>query len=83
LKGCQNPEAAQKLIDFLTSIDSQVRLIRIEPSYIPLQNRVAILSPYIRRPETLHLMHFDYAAAAEKLPQMEKILGVSKSPGDN
>jgi hypothetical protein len=36
---------------------------------------VALTSPYVLRAEALHLMRFDYAAAAKKIPDMEKILG--------
>jgi ABC-type Fe3+ transport system substrate-binding protein len=80
MTSCKNPEAAQTLVDFLTSLDSQVRLIRYEPSYFPLQGLVAITSPYIRRHETLHLLRFDYAAAAKKIVDMEKILETEPAP---
>jgi iron(III) transport system substrate-binding protein len=78
IKGCKDLDAAQKLIDFLTSVENEVRLIRFEQSYNPLENHTAILSPYVRHIEALRLLPVDYAAAAKKLPEMGKILGTGQ-----
>jgi iron(III) transport system substrate-binding protein len=80
IKGCKNPEAAQELIDFLLTRDSELRINRLAPSHIPLNAGVAILSPFIRRIEALNVLKFNYADAAQKLLQMETILEFKPKP---
>ena len=79
MRECKNFDAAGRFVDFLTSLDGERRIVSFSPSQVPLQLGVAAISSRIWRVESLHVMRIDYAAAARKLPDMEKILDVASN----
>jgi iron(III) transport system substrate-binding protein len=76
IRGCKNLPAARRLMDYLTSRDGERRIILLSPAQVPLNEGVGTESPNMWRIESLHVMHTDYPAAAKKIMDMEKILGV-------
>ena len=78
MKSCKEQEAAQKFVEFLTEGESELRIVRFAPYLVPLQAGVAKFSIRARSPETLRSSRFDYGVAAQKLLQMETILGLVK-----
>ena len=79
MRGCKDFAAASRFVDFLASPDGERRAVSFSPSQVPLQLGVAAISSRIWRVESLHVMRIDYAAAARKLPDMEKILAVASN----
>ncbi len=75
MRGCKNLSGAQRLVDFLTSIEGERRIIGYSPWQTPLLVGIAPGSAYIQRLESVHVMRIDYFAAAHKFLDMEKILG--------
>lgn len=73
IKGSANPGAAQQLIDFLLSADSEGRLAMGPSSQIPL-NRNATEKPRVETPATVKAMQIDFAEAAKSWEAVSKFL---------
>jgi iron(III) transport system substrate-binding protein len=65
IKGSPNPEAAEKLIDYLLSADVERRLADGPSAQIPLRPGVPA-SPRVKTPAEVRAMEVDWSAAAEK-----------------
>lgn len=65
IKGSPNPEAAEKLLDFLLSADVEGRLAEGPSAQIPLRPGVAA-SDRVKTPRDVRAMELDWAAAAAK-----------------
>jgi iron(III) transport system substrate-binding protein len=65
IKDSPNPEAAEKLVDYLLSSDVERRLADGPSAQIPLRAGVAA-SPRVKTPRDVRVMKVDFAAAAEK-----------------
>jgi iron(III) transport system substrate-binding protein len=66
IKGCPNPEAAKKLIDFLLSPEVEIKLAKSESRQIPLNPLVKLgsLKP-IETPRTAHPLPVDFGKAVD------------------
>jgi iron(III) transport system substrate-binding protein len=65
IKGSPNPEAANKLLDYLLSSDVERRLAEGPSAQIPLRRGVPA-SPRVKTPDEVRAMEVDWSAAAEK-----------------
>jgi iron(III) transport system substrate-binding protein len=65
IKGSPNPEAANKLLDYLLSSDVERRLADGPSAQIPLRRGVPA-SPRVKTPGEVREMDVDWSAAAEK-----------------
>ncbi|MCI0335082.1 MAG: extracellular solute-binding protein [Planctomycetes bacterium] len=65
IKDSPNPEAAEKLVDYLLSADVERRLAAGPSAQIPLRPGVAA-SPRVKTPAEVRAMEVDWSAAAEK-----------------
>ncbi len=65
VKDAPNPEAAEKLVDYLLSADVERRLAAGPSAQIPLRPGVAA-SPRVKTPAEVRAMEVDWSAAAEK-----------------
>jgi iron(III) transport system substrate-binding protein len=65
IKGSPNPEAAEKLVDYLLSADVERRLAEGPSAQIPLRPGVPA-SPRVKTPEQVRAMEVDWDVAAEK-----------------
>jgi iron(III) transport system substrate-binding protein len=65
IKGSPNPEAAEKLLDFLLSSDVERRLSDGPSGQIPLREGVPA-SPRVKTPKEVRAMDIDWQAAAAK-----------------
>jgi iron(III) transport system substrate-binding protein len=65
IKGSPNPEAANKLVDYLLSSDVERRLADGPSAQIPLRRGVPA-SPRVKTPSEVRAMEVDWSAAAEK-----------------
>ena len=65
INGSPNPEAAEKLVDYLLSSDVERRLAEGPSAQIPLREGVPA-SPRVKTPAEVRAMQVDWAAAAEK-----------------
>jgi len=65
IKDSPNPEAADKLVEYLLSADVERRLASGPSAQIPLRPGVAA-SPRVKTPEEVRAMKVDWAAAADK-----------------
>ena len=74
MKGCKDLNVAHRLVDFLTSLEGERRILSFSPSQVPLQPGLGTSSVNTWRLEELHTMHLDYPAAARKILAMDKIL---------
>lgn len=74
IKGCKNLPAARRLVDYLTSTEGERRITALSQAQVPLNEGLGTESPNMWRIEALHTVHTDYANAAKKLDQLEKLL---------
>jgi iron(III) transport system substrate-binding protein len=65
IKDSPNPEAANKLLDYLLSSDVERRLAEGPSAQIPLRRGVPA-SPRVKTPREVRAMEIDWSAAAEK-----------------
>jgi iron(III) transport system substrate-binding protein len=65
IKGSPNPEAAEKLVDYLLSADVERRLAEGPSAQIPLRPGVAA-SARVKTPADVRAMEVDWNAAADK-----------------
>jgi iron(III) transport system substrate-binding protein len=73
IKDSPNPEAAEKLVDYLLSADVERRLAEGPSAQIPLRPGVPA-SPRVKTPEQARAMEVDWDAAAEKWDTASKFL---------
>jgi iron(III) transport system substrate-binding protein len=65
IKDSPNPEAAEKLVDYLLSPEVEAALAAGPSAQIPLRPGVAA-SPRVKTPPEIRAMEVDWAAAADK-----------------
>ncbi len=75
IKNCPNPEGAQKLIDYLLSVEVETRLAQSASRQIPLNPQVKLdsLKP-IETPRTVRALPVDFAKAAERWAESQAFL---------
>ncbi len=73
IKGSPNPEAAQRLMDFLLSPKIEGRLVMGPSAQIPL-NKKTTEKPRVETPATIKAMRVDFAKAAEAWDTASKFL---------
>lgn len=73
IKGAAHPNNAKKLIDYLLSKETELKLAFADCAQIPLHPDVKI-PPYVIRIENIKILQIDYAKAAKKLREIQPYL---------
>jgi iron(III) transport system substrate-binding protein len=81
IKDSPNPEAAEKLLDFLLSSDAERRLADGPSGQIPLRKGVPA-SPRVKTPQEVRAMQVDWSAAAEKWDMAAEFLAAEFTAAD-
>ncbi len=79
MKGCRNINAARKLVDFMTSLEGERRIISFAQAQVPLQVGIGTSSVNTWRLEELHTMPISYTAVSKFILNMEKILPAAQA----